>query len=72
MTKGKLDSFANMIQNVFINEIENDVFDKEVKTDVTLHRLLFPILNICVFHDYHLGLWKEAWAMMIHKPNKIK
>ena len=38
----------------------------------TLHLILMRLYNICAFHGYHPIAWKEAWAMMIHKPNKVK
>ena len=34
MTTDKLDTFASQLEAVFTNEIENSVFDEEVKTDV--------------------------------------
>ena len=36
----------------------------------TLHIILQDLLNICVFHGYHLRAWKRAWALMAHKPSK--
>ena len=33
-TSEKLDTFASQLEAVFTNEIENSVFDEEVKTDV--------------------------------------
>ena len=36
----------------------------------TLHIILQDMLNICVFHGYHLRAWKRAWALMAHKLSK--
>ena len=33
-TTEKLETFASQLEGVFTNEIENNVFDEEVKTDV--------------------------------------
>ena len=36
----------------------------------TLHIILQDLLNICVFHGYHLRTWKRTWAIRAHKPSK--
>ena len=134
-TSQKLDTFASQLEAVFTNEIENTVFDEEVKTDVdaewdqpfasarltyqqvipfdpdihpdrirfgevtdilgkvntrkacgpdhitnkiiryllpTLHIIIQELTNICVFHGYYPRAWKRAWALMIHKPSKLR
>ena len=38
----------------------------------TLHIILQDLINICVFHGYHLMARKRAWALMIHKPSKSR
>ena len=132
-TTKKLETFPSQLEGVFTNEIENNVFNEKIKTDIddeldqsiararlnfqkvipfdpdihldrirfgevtdilgkvntreacgpdhitnkiirnlipTLYIILQDLLNICVFHGYHLRVWKRAWALMAHKPSK--